>query len=264
MARLRPHVTHVLRLAAVALFGALLGCHRPTPLADDAGPGVAAPLQRPAGSAEARSGSIEGRVLWRGPRPALPRLATTASVQGVCGTSVEDNSLRLDAQGGVADAVVWVDAAAEGAPAVAEESAVVLNQRGCLYWPPVLAARALGVLRIRNSDPLTHTVHGIDRGQTVFNVAMPLEQMQLIRRLPPQPGVLDIRCDVHPWMRATIRTFDHSHFTTTGPDGRFRLSGLSPGQWQLHLWHPKLAEASRAVQVAEGATASDFELGGRP
>ncbi len=158
--------------------------------------------------------------------------------------------------------VVWVDAPAEAAPAVDAEP-LVLDQRGCLYWPPVLAGRAQGALRIRNSDPLTHTVHAFEGGQSVFHVAMPLEGMQLIRRLPPQPGVLDIRCDVHPWMRATLRTFDHSHFTTSGPDGRFRLSGLSPGEWELHLWHPRLAEVSRAVRVAEGATAIDFEVGGR-
>ncbi len=173
-----------------------------------------------------------------------------------------DNSLRLDAEGGVADVVVWVDAPAEAAPA-ADAEPQVLDQRGCLYWPPVLAARAQGVLRIRNSDPLTHTIHAFEGGQSVFNLAMPLEGMQLIRPLPPQPGVLDIRCDVHPWMHATVRTFAHSHFTTTGLDGRFRLSGLSPGEYELHLWHPRLAEVSRAVRVAEGAPASDFELGER-
>jgi hypothetical protein len=205
-----------------------------------------------------------GRVGWRGPRPAPVALATSASVQGVCGPTVQDNALQVGAQGGVADVVVWVDAPAE--PALASDAGleVVLDQRGCLYAPSVLAARAGGRLRLRNSDPLTHTVHAVGLGRSLFNVAMPLERMELVRPLPEEPTVLDVRCDVHPWMHATVRTFAHPHFTTTGPDGRFALAGLLPGTVQVHAWHPKLKEASHAVRLEPGVTSTDFEFGGAP
>jgi hypothetical protein len=95
-------------------------------------------------------------------------------------------------------------------------------------------------------------------------VAMPLQNAELSRPLPPAPTVLDLRCDVHPWMGAVVRTFDHPHFTTTGPGGRFRLPGLVAGAADVHAWHPRLGEASRHLQLGEGATRVDFDFGGRP
>jgi len=254
------------RLAPSALLGSLLACARPTPTAVDGGPGAPGAAERrlaPSPSLAA-SGSLQGRVLWRGPPPVQEALPTSASAQSVCGTSVADNAFRLDSAGGVADAVVWVDASPEPLPSATEETLVLLDQRGCLYRPAVSAGRAGGTLRIRNSDPLTHTVHASKQGLSLFNLAMPLEHMELTRQLPLQPGVVDFRCDVHPWMRATRRTFDHSHFTTTGPDGTFRLQGLAPGAAQAHAWHPRLGEASKQVQVQEGTTATDFVFGGKP
>ena len=140
----------------------------------------------------------------------------------------------------------------------------MLDQRGCLYRPAVLAGRAGGTLRLRNSDPLTHTVHAVDGGRSVFNVAMPLEHMELSRRLPAEPGLVDIRCDVHPWMHAVVRTFTHSHFTSTAADGHFHLAGVAEGPALVHAWHPRLGEASRRVLVGPGATDVDFEFGGPP
>jgi plastocyanin len=255
-------VSEFLRLAQWALVGAALGCSRPEQTSAEAG----LPLTRAERSTQLPlpvtepTGSLEGRVRWLGPRPALPPLPTSVSVQGVCGMQVADNSFQVSSEGGVSEAVVWVDAPAEAN--LGPE--VVLDQHGCLYLPAVLAARAGGTLRLRNSDPLTHTVHAVDKGRSVFNVAMPLEHMELSRSLPAQPGVVDIRCDVHPWMRAVVRTFEHSHFTSTGAGGHFHLAPLGPGEVVAHAWHPKLGEASRRVQVGQDATHVDFEFGGRP
>lgn len=206
--------------------------------------------------------SVEGHVRWLGPRPAPSRLATSASVQRVCGPEVEDNSFRVDEGGGVAEVVVWAEGAAEPPSVSAPEA--VLDQRGCLYVPAVLAARAGGTLRLRNSDALTHTVHAVQQGRSLFNVAMPLEHLELVQRLPAQAGVLEVRCDVHPWMHASVRTFEHPHFTTTRTDGHFELAGLARGDVEVHAWHPKLGEASQRVQLREGVAHTDFDFGGKP
>jgi plastocyanin len=211
------------------------------------------------GAAEAR---LEGHVGWLGLPPAVAALPTNASVQSVCGASVADATLRVDGQGDVAEVVVWVEAPAEATPVGLP--AVVLDQRLCADQPSVLAARAGQTLRLQNSDPLTHTVHATRAGQTIFNVAMPLQHAELTRTLPLAPGLVDIRCDVHPWMRAVVRTFDHPHFTTTDASGRYRLSGLGPGDVHLHAWHPRLGEASRLVRLGETATRADFDFGGKP
>ena len=252
------------RLVVPALLGALLGCTRQAQTAPDGGlsPAPSAQRRAEAGPPPPPAVSVEGRVLWRGPRPVPAKLPTSASVRSVCGNEVEDDAFQVDVDGGVAEVVAWVDAKAEPIPSPSPEA--VLDQRGCLYRPAVLAARAGGTLRLRNSDPLTHTVHAASQGKSLFDVAMPLEHMELVRQLPVEPAVVEVRCDVHPWMRASVRTFDHPHFATTRKDGHFEITGVSPGGAELHVWHPRLGEASRHVQVGNGVTHADFEFGGPP
>jgi plastocyanin len=267
MARSHP-VQTFLSAALPGLLLASLGCSQQG-VPPDAGPG----LLRPAagsipreGHAAAPSGpgALEGRVVWKGPAPVLAPLPTNASVRSVCGESVPDLSLRLDAAGGVADVVVWVEGPPDAEPGRLPVQEVLLDQRACAYRPAVMSARAGSVLRLRNSDPLTHTVHATRGGQTVFNVAMPLERMELTRTLPPVPGVVDIRCDVHPWMHASVRTFDHPHFTTTDAQGRFRIPSLPLGEEEVRTWHPRLGESGRRIRVGEGVTEVSLEVGGRP
>jgi len=254
-----------MRFTFACLLACALGCTRSSFAPQDAGARpVSAFSAAPSVAAAQTAGTarLEGRVQWQGPRPVLAPLPTSPSAQSVCGASVADNALQVEADGGVLEAVVWVDAPAEALSPGGPGPAALIDQRGCLYWPAVLAARAGGTLRIRNSDPLTHTVHAFDEGLSLFNLAMPLAHMELSRQLPLQPGVVEFRCDVHPWMRAVLRTFAHSHYTTTGPGGRFQLPGLPPGDYVLHVWHPKLGEASRRLQVGVGAATADFEFGG--
>jgi plastocyanin len=239
---------------------ASLACTRPAPTLSDAGPAEADAHRQAAAAPAEAPGSLVGRVVWRGPAPRIPPLDTSGAATSVCGPSVVDNSLRIDVTGGIADVVVWVDAPAEGTGG----PDVLLDQRGCLFWPPILAARAGATLRLDNSDALTHTVHALKQGETLFNLAMPLSHMPLSRPLPSQPGVVEVRCDVHPWMHATVRTFPHSHFTTTAGDGRYRLSRLKPEAVVLHAWHPRLGEASRGVTVGTSVTPADVEMGGGP
>ena len=42
----------------------------------------------------------------------------------------------------------------------------------------------------------------------------------------------------------------------TGPDGKFQLTGVPPGTYELKIWHEALKAAPMKVTVAAGATAS--------
>src|SRR5262249_3738412 len=52
-----------------------------------------------------------------------------------------------------------------------------------------------------------------------------------------QPGLVELRSDIYPWMSAYIWVFDHGHFATTNEEGRFRLPAAAPGTYELNLWH---------------------------
>lgn len=217
---------------------------------------AAAPAPSPASASasEVGRGIIEGKVHLTGAPPPPSFLATSAMVSSVCGEQVPDGSLSVGASGALAQVVVSVARGAELPGAERPSPATALDQRKCAYVPAVTAARAGTALEVRNSDPLVHNVRAMESAKAVFNVAMPLEGMTLKKPLPAAPATVDIRCDLHPWMRAVVRTFDHPYFTTTDEEGRFRLE-VPEGTHTLLLWHPRLSEvALEEVTVKAGQT----------
>jgi plastocyanin len=202
-----------------------------------------------------RSGIIEGRLRLSGPPPTPVSLPTSPSVASVCGSSVPDRSLVVGPDGALGYVVVALADGTEapGAPDPETPSAF-LDQKRCAFEPPVTAARAGTPLEVRNSDALLHNVDVLAGSQrSILNVALPIEGARVRRPLPAAPGILQVRCDLHPWTRAAIRTFEHPWFTTTDASGHFRLE-VPPGTHSVLLWHPRLPGVTRSLSVRAGET----------
>jgi plastocyanin len=198
------------------------------------------------------SGAIAGTVRLLGQRPQSVSIPTSAAVERQCGPSVADQSLILDQAGNLANVIIFLgDAKPETQDATAPRP-VTVDQRRCAFLPPVLAARAGSVIELLNSDPLLHNVHAIFKSQPLFNFAMPLQGGRVQKKLPAQPGVIDVRCDVHPWMHATIRIFEHSYFAVSDAQGHYRLEAVPSGRHKLVFWHERLPSRTVDVGIAPG------------
>ena len=198
---------------------------------------------------------IEGSIRVSGKIPSLPPLKTSDAVAKVCGREVPDRTLAVGEGGGVADAVVFLaeaDVAPLDGPA-SRRSPAVIDQRKCEYWPPVLAVRAGTEVEFRNSDPLLHNVHGKDY-RALFNFAMPVQGLTVRKQLPRSPEILRLSCDVHPWMHAVVRTFDHPHFTLTDAGGHYRLPSVPAGRRKLVFWHQRFPEKTMELEALPSRT----------
>jgi hypothetical protein len=201
---------------------------------------------------------VVGTVHLEGPPRVLPPVPTNESVSRACGTSIPDRSLEVDPQGALGDAVVWVDAPARASPSADERSGgpalpvLTLNQTQCDYSPHVLAGRVGQRLAIVNLDPLVHSIHGAENGRTLFNFAQPVTGMRAERKLPPTPGVLALRCELHPWMHAAVRIFEHPYFAVTDGAGHFQIQGVPEGHHTLTVWQPTLGERALPLEVKAG------------
>lgn len=228
------------------LFLGLLACNRESAPSSEASERTSPAPQSSARAPVPGKSRLSGRVLLSD-APAPSELPTVASVEAHCGPSVTDPSVKASEDGGLGEVVVFLDV--DEGPLLAATPAPILDQDGCRYVPFSLGARTGAELAVRNSDPLIHNVRSVAEGRSLFNVAMPLEGMEILRKLPTRPGVIEVGCDLHPWMRASVRTFAHGWFTHTDADGRFELGELPEGRYRIGFWHPRLPEQLHEVDL---------------
>jgi hypothetical protein len=102
---------------------------------------------------------------------------------------------------------------------------VVIEQKGCMYQPHVIAMQANQKLEVVNDDPTTHNIHPQPANNREWNKAE-----------PPGAKLED--------------TFTREEIAiVTGKDGSFDLNGLPPGTYTLKAWHEKLGTATQLVTV---------------
>jgi hypothetical protein len=65
-----------------------------------------------------------------------------------------------------------------------------------------------------------------------------------------QPEIMiPIKCNQHAWMKMYLNVVDFPFFAVSGPDGRFEIKGLPPGEYTLAAAHEKLGEQDVKVTV---------------
>jgi hypothetical protein len=84
---------------------------------------------------------------------------------------------------------------------------------------------------------------------------MPITGMKVQLPLSTAPTVTRVTCDVHPWMVAFVRTFDHPYFGVSDEAGHFAIRGAPAGKASLRFWHPFLGEKRLEVDVPEDGVA---------
>ncbi len=191
-------------------------------------------------------GSIRGQVLFDGQAPP-PATLPVHKNRAVCGESVPDESLLVDAYGGLKNVVVVLDGirAGKGNPVLP----ALLDNKNCAFVPRVQTIAVGQPLELRNSDFILHNVHARQNGHTtIFNLGLPYWSEKTYRFT--QPGQVLIDCDVlHTWMRAHIIVTDHPYTAVTDAAGRFDINHIPPGEYGLRLWHERLGEQTQAVSV---------------
>jgi hypothetical protein len=209
------------------------------------------------GAAVAAS-TITGSVVFAGTPPVLRPLPMDA--EPIChkkhgGKPGPNEALVLGSGNTMGNIMVWVS---KGLPAgktwPAPKTPVVLDQDGCVYKPHVMGIMVGQPYRILNSDGILHNIHTLPKINPSFNRGQPATVKEMATSFPKPENMFQVKCDVHPWMSAYIGVFTHPFFSVTGTDGKFTISGLDAGTYEITAWHERLGTQTASIVVGANET----------
>jgi plastocyanin len=208
--------------------------------------------------------SITGTVTFAGKTPTLRPLSMDADPACAKKHSkpVPNEMLALGSGNTMGNIMVWVSKGlAAGKTWPAPKAPAVLDQVGCQYRPHVMGIMVGQTYKILNSDGILHNIHTLPKINKAFNKAMPATLKETTTTFAKPEAVFHIKCDVHPWMSAYVGVFTHPFFSATKTDGKYTISGLDPGTYEITAWHEKLGTQTASVTVGASDTKTqDFKF----
>ena len=201
--------------------------------------------------------TITGTVTFDGKAPVLRAIAMDA--EPVCAKKhsgpVPNEMLVLGNGNTMGNILVWVS---KGLPAAktwpVPTTPVVLDQNGCMYKPHVMGIMVGQAYRILNSDGILHNIHTLPKVNAAFNRGQPPTVKEMTTTFPKPEAIFQVKCDVHPWMSAWIGVFTHPFFSATGTGGKYTISGLDAGTYEITAWHERLGTQTASITVGASDT----------
>ena len=216
----------------------------------------------------ASAADITGKVVLKGtPKPELTIDMTPDPKCGALHSNpVTTRHYVVDSGGGLANVFVYIKSGLTEKSFPVPADAPLLDQVGCEYTPYVIGVQVNQKIKIKNSDPTLHNVHGMPKAGSSnkeFNFAQPVKDMVTEKSFPGPEVLVRFKCDVHQWMFAYVGVLEHPFFAVTGKDGTFKISGVPNGKYTIEAYHVKSHGANPGVTqeiTVSGDAKADFTI----
>jgi plastocyanin len=153
-------------------------------------------------------------------------------------------------------AVVWLEGNVDAPTA---QAAAVMGQQGGRFVPSFLVVVVGQTVEMPNLDEIAHNVYSFSAPKT-FNLGFYAKGERKSVTFD-RPGLEELGCSIHNFMRAQILVVPNSYYSTIAADGSFRIRGVAPGAYTLKFWAEGMSPVSREVSVpAGGTTQFDFPV----
>jgi plastocyanin len=228
-------------------------------------PETAARLTAPVPSADSTSRPVPVSEAEPPVRPE-PRRAPTARQASAGSPPAKPGSVvgTVSVEGGRADdAYVYVDHLRGTAPRDASFTIKQVNKQ----FSPQLAAVERGTrVNFPNLDSVFHNAFSLSAGNAfdlgIYHAGDETKSVLLLH-----PGVVQVFCNMHSQMNATVLVVPNGLFTKVHADGQFTLEGVPSGRRELVAWIANGDAQAQDVEIASGqASQISFALkaGGKP
>ena len=191
--------------------------------------------------------TVSGTVKFEGamPKPAKIDMSQDPNCKGA---NLAENVVVSD--GHLQNVFIYVKEGLGNRTFDVPKDSVTLSQNGCKYHPHVLGVIAGQTIKIVNGDPTTHNIHPTPKDNREWNESQAPQAAALEKNFAREEVMLPVKCNQHPWMRMFVNVVKSPFYAVTGPDGKFEIKGLPPGDYTLAFVHEKLGEQDQKVTLA--------------
>ena len=156
------------------------------------------------------------------------------------------------------ESVVYVEAPA-GKTFPAPTAQPVMDQKGLMFSPHIVAVQQGTTVQFLNSDSVAHNVFWISISGNK-KLGHNLGTWPKGEKRPfkfDNPGAVPLLCNVHPEMSGYVVIVPTPYFAVTDKDGNYEIKNVPPGQYTIKTWSEEGKPVTQAVTVAsDTATAN--------
>jgi len=156
--------------------------------------------------------------------------------------------------------VVYVDVIA-GKTFPAPKDKPVMDQKGLMFSPHIMAVQQGTTVEFLNSDSVQHNVFwtAISGDKKAGHNLGTWPKGEKRSFTFDKPGVVPVLCNVHPEMAGYIVVSPTPYFAETDDAGNYTIKDVPDGSYTVTVWHEGAKNQSKPVTVA-GSTKADFTV----
>lgn len=197
------------------------------------------------------NGELTGNIHFSGVSPKIKNEIITLNPE-ICGNQVQLEDFMVNPENhGVNNVFVSLKSRLEEASSGGETDSVIINNVKCRIEPAVIRIKVNQIMSIRNSDPIFHSLQFLNKERLIFDAALP-KNSNVLRKKFGEPGVIRVKCAIHPFMQGVIYVTDTPTHTLTDRNGTFRLTDIKPGRYILKVRHKSLKPVEREIEIVPG------------
>lgn len=189
---------------------------------------------------------------------AEPQVSEAGARRNTAAKSGSSNGSKGDSNAG-AGTVVGRVSVPEGEPvgyvyvenvygAPLKNESVVIEQSKKQFSPGWAVIQKGTTVKFPNLDNIYHNVFSRSPGNS-FDLGMYNSSDEPKSHTFFEPGPVDVYCNIHPRMSASVLVVPNRHFVKVKADGTFQLDGVPAGKRKVVAWAPGSVASSEWVEV---------------